>query len=449
MRKHEQLKAGEAVADVLITDTSVLTVLSSETTPAAKIANTTPKLTERSNESFLPWFDPGNDFPEKVILDLEQDYELAGLLDIYCKTLYSGGIKYGTWTKAEAGKQREFIPIEDPEIDDFLECTSADLYLQEAFTDSKTFSQAWAELAYDLRGASKGKIVSLSIQDAKFCRHGKPNANGIKDFVHIGDFSDRTAEKIAYKQIDPYFNVRRQMQENTKSVVYYPLITPGIPGKLNYALAWWNSIRTSKIIELTKLMLEHEYYYLKNVARVPNHLQLHEEYFKIKYKERWGEGSSKERIKIMQEEQAAIDKVLTGVENAGKSIISLKLFGPDGEIETVSITPIQHKLEAGQFNANRNGYTAAKMRALGLRPDLVGGVGDKTNNLGGNTGSSARVASNLHTLENMPMQKTCLAPFNNVIKHVNGWAERLPGLEFITDSYFLATLDQVSPSNRP
>lgn len=401
---------------------------------------------------WLCWDDPQNDFPNLVTKDLESDYELAGLIDIYCKTLYSGGIRYGKYSQPDNNGKRIFIPMDIPEINDWLDLTSANLYLQEAFVDLKTFHNAWCELNMDGRGAAKGNIAAMSIQDANFCRHGKHNPKSkLKDSVYISaNWLDPSQDKEKYFQVDPYFNPLKQAKDKMADVFYYPMIVPGVPGRINYALPFWNSIRKSKILELTKLMLDYEYAYLKNAASIRYHIELSEEYFKTKYMEKWSNAKrAEDRIKIIQAEQLAIDKLLMGNENSGKSVTSLLLRNAMGaDATSIKITPIEHKIQSGQFEGSRNGFTAAKMRALGLRPDLAGGIGDKSNNLGGNSGSSSRVAANIHALENQAMQEIALSPFNKVIKYVNEWDKKYPGLVFITEQFFLATLDNVNPNNR-
>lgn len=452
MEKVEQIETGGFSASIYVQGPTKLAVISGASSAAtgsntrSDSSNPETPTDDLQDDKYYSWYQD-NRFAKKVMDDLKKDYELGSFFETYTKSLYSGGLVYGTWTID--GNKRTFTRLQDDEIDLWLENTAAELYLQEAFTDAKILNQAYAALIWDGRGKEKGKIVSLSITDAVFCRNGKQNTKKVMDKVYVnGDWEGKPSEHKNYPLLDPYFGVLDQVKNAKSNILYYPIIIPGVPGQLVYQLPFWNGIREGKMLELTRLMIEHEYYYLKNATSIAYHVEVAEEHFKKKYRARW-EKSDEERLKIVNEELTAFNNFVTGIENSGKSFLTFMGQGLNNTpFSYWKITPIKNQVEGGKFKDSQNTYSAAKMRAIGLRPELLGGVGNDQGKIGGGSGSAARVAHNIHSIENKAMQDLVLGPLNKVVKHINGWADRYKGLVFMTESYFIATLDQVAPDNR-
>jgi hypothetical protein len=417
--------------------------------------NTTPILEVKANKGYAPWFTEDNLYPKKVLDALKADPELFPFINSYAKSLYSGGVIYGTWR--QEGNTAKFDRIYDAEINQWLEDSNISLYLQEAFLDGKTFSNAWAELAYDGRGAGSGHIAQLSIQDAVFCRFGTQNSKGIKDQTHVAADWETAKEWKSYPTIDPYFRPLQQIEELKKDVIYYPLVFPGIPGNIFYQVASWHPLLESDIMELSKLMIQFKKYYLQNGMAVKYHVEVAQSYFSNKYKDKWAKGSDKDKTSLMQQEVDAFNDVMTGIEKTGKTFMSLIMdegvsmhkFNPRLEAySSWKITPIDIKSVSGEYTNDMNQNTLIKLRALDYDPAIAGGISGDSGKIGGGSGSDARVAWNIHQIKNKPMQEIVLSPLNKVIKHINGWEKRHKNLKFMTESLFLATQDQVPPAER-
>jgi hypothetical protein len=417
----------------------------------SKPKSTTPISTEGGKEEWAGWFSEDNKYPNKILDAVKGDPELYPFIDGFSKSLYSGGLIYGKWIM-DSGKPR-FERFFAPEVESFLDYSNIHLYMQEAFIDGKTFGNAWAELAYDIRGNGSGEIVQLSIQDATFCRFGKQNAKGVKDKTFVSaNWQDSKAEKKSYFTIDPYYMPYQQTVESGKDIVYYPLVFPGIPGNSYYQIAPWHGLLKSNILELSRLMIEYKHHFLKNGMSLKYHVEVSKAYFVSKYKDKWEKGTEKERIEIMENEVKNFNDVVTGIENSGKTFLTLMEGGGMQTAlqpySTWKITPIDLKTASGEYTNDMNQNTLIKLRALDYDPAIAGGIAGDSGKVGGGSGSDARVAWNVHQIKNKPMQDIVLAPLNKVVKHVNGWERKYPGITFMTESLFLATQDQVPPNER-
>jgi hypothetical protein len=441
----EILKAGDESALVVISNGIQMNV----TGATAKPKTTTPIKKDLDVKEYASWYEENNLFPERVLDALKRDPELYSFIDSYVKSLYSGGIVYGTWT-VENG-ERTFQRIFDESIEQWLEDSNIAHYLQEAFIDGKTFYNAWAELAFDIRGNNgKGYITQLSIQDAVFCRFGKQNPKtGIKDKTFVSaDWAKGTEQRISYHTIDPYFKPLQQVIDSRQSIVYFPLVFPGLPGNIYYQMAPWHGLIKSNILELSRLMIDFKLNFLKNGMTIKYHVEVSKKYFIAKYKEKWEQGSDKERIEIMRQEIESFNDVVTGIENSGKTFMTILEEDPrlGGNYSTWKITPIKNETASGEYTNDMNQNSLIKLRGLDYDPAIPGGF--SAGGMNGSGGSDARVAYNIHQIKNKPMQDVVMAPLNKVIKHVNGWEKKHPGLTFMTESLFLATMDQTTPKDR-
>lgn len=436
----------------IVKDGATITMITVNTSEA-KAIETTPKIiyTETSVK-YLRWYAEDNEFPEKIKRRLEEDPELFPYIEKFCNLLYAGGIVYGTWKYDAKSKKKYFEPIFDPEIEQWLKDTNISAYLRECFIDAKTFYNAFAEMVYDGNGKQGGgKIIALSVQDATFCRFGKQNAKGLKDKVFVNaDWTEDAEAKNAkpYDCVNPYFKPYQDVERIKGDVIYYPIVMPGTPGRIAYQRPGWYGLVEGKALETARLMMEYKYYYMKNGMSIKHHVEVDEDYFISKYKD-WPKKTDEERVKVMQTEVRNFNNVFHSVEAAGKTHMTLmKRDNMKNQYSTWKITQMKNETPSGEFVNDINQISLLKLRAIGLNQSLVGGVNSSNGTIGAGSGSNARIALNAHAIENKGFIEACLAPLNNVIAIVNGWDKKYPGLTFMTEQYFIATLDQVNPENR-
>jgi hypothetical protein len=415
-----------------------------ETTPIVK--------NEDESVKYLRWYNEDNAFPDKIKKRLEDDPELFPFIEKFCNLLYAGGLVYGTWKYDARTKKKYFEPIFDAEIEQWLKDSNISAYMREVFIDTKTFYNGFAEMVYDANGKNDGgKIVALSVQDATFCRFGKQNSKGLKDKVFVNaDWEDDAEAKNAkeYACLNPYFKPYDQLENIKGNVVYYPITLPGTPGRIAYQRPAWYGLVDGKALETARLMMEYKYYYMKNGMSIKYHVEVDEEYFIAKYKD-WPKKTDAERVKIVQDEIRAFNDVYHKVDAAGKTHLTMmKRDNMKNQYSTWKITQMKNETPSGEFVNDMNQISLLKLRAIGLNQSLVGGINSSNGSIGAGSGSNARIALNAHAIENKGFIEACLAPLNSVITKVNGWEKKYPGITFMTEQYFIATLDQVNPENR-
>lgn len=401
------------------------------------------------NQKFANWFDPDNLHPKKIDDAIAKDPEIPALIERYVHLLYSGGIRYGRWKMD--GNKKVFELLDDEEINTWLEDSNINHYLIEAGLDAKYFSNAWAELKYDAKGPGSGKLY-LSVQDASFCRFGKQNKNGLKDKTFVSaNWNEDTSGKDAkpYPTLNPYFQPAAQVEMLKQNVTYYPLIIPGRPGSIYYQKTSWQGLIDGSILELSKLIIEFKKNYLTNGMTLKYHVEVDEAYFAGKYKDKWKNGKLEDRKKIIEDELTQFNDIMHGISKTGKTLLTMmKSDARLQQFSTWKINVLKPETVSNEYTNDMNQNSLIKCRAIGIDPSLVGSISGSTGSMGAGSGSDARVGFNIHSIANKPIQDIILSPINTVVKHINGWAKRYPGLTFITESYFIATQDEVSPDKR-
>lgn len=441
---------------IVVSDLTLMTVKGSNwmingTGPAEKKSTeTTPVRESTSGDEFEEWYaDSGNTYPQQIVEKARKDPELPALIKKYTDMLYSGGMVYGKWVMD--GDKRVFERIYDAEIENWLTDTNINLYLQEAYADAKWYSNAFAELTYDGRGKKNGQIVSISIQEAMFCRWSKQNDKGKKEKVYVSANWDvnNGSDKVGYEAIDPYFKPRNQIENLKGDVLYYPLIFPDVPGKVYYQQPSWHSLFDGKIFELYELQLLNELYYLKNGMNLRFHVEVDESYFERKYKD-WKGKKTEEITAIFKAELEAFNKLFSGVDKSGKSMLTLKHFDQRTKAEYSEWTI--HEIKPTQLQDTNiqamNQKTLVKCRALGMDPTLIGPVGESRSSNSNGSGSNNRTSFHIHNIVNKPIHDQVASPFNSTIKYVNGWEQKHNGLFFMEDSIYMAMQSEITPENR-
>jgi hypothetical protein len=172
---------------------------------------------------------------------------------------------------------------------------------------------------------------------------------------------------------------------------------------------------------------------IKYLIRIPSN------YWMTAY-ENWEAKTEEEKLECKKKTLSDIDKKLSGVVNAGKSI--LNEFGMDAEGNKLpgwEIEVIDDKMKEGAYLEDSQEASAHLRIALSLDPTLVGMGPSKT--MGGGSGSDKRVAFNLYCALQNPYRDVVLEPLQFIAEY-NGWKEKYPTLTFKTVEVELETLDK-------
>ena len=131
-----------------------------------------------------------------------------------------------------------------------------------------------------------------------------------------------------------------------------------------------------------------------------------------------------ERVKRKNREKQDIINFVTGVENAGKAIVSGYYVDPNGkENRMVRIYPLNDasKKEGGNWSDDMSEASNALCFAFGIHPNLVGATPGKSQM--NNSGSDKRELFTLKQALEKPMHDVMCKPYH-VVLHYNGWNKK-------------------------
>ncbi len=417
--------------------------------PAAK--PTSPLLRQYGPHNFLYWGN-GNDYPQQVVATANQSPELLSLIDFLCTVLYGGGLIYETYELNSKG-DHTWKRFYDPEVEEWMQYNYIQDYLLESIVDFTWFNHGFPELIKNKRG---DKIVQVTHQEASFCRFGLQNPkNGFNDKVFInanwpmGQPGDEWTSQI--DAIDPY-NITKidYAKAGSFKKFIYPINYPA-PGKIVYQLANWHSLFSSSWLDLSidipvlKKMLMKYQMTIKYLIKVP------QSFWEARATEQgktWKTLTPEERKSVMTTTRTEIDAYLTGSKNAGKSFITT--FGWDpinkSEIPGISISALDDKLKDGKYIEDSKEASGQMIRALGIPAPLIGPI--SSGDMGGGSGSDARIHFNILNKRLKSRKDKILAPLNFIAQY-NGWTQRMPGFRFAIEEFVIDTLDVSHSTTNP
>jgi len=410
---------------------------SAKPSEAPGVFSTTPVIKSMGDEIAL-WGED-NLFPQKVMKDVEGNTVLSSTLSWKAKAWYGSGVVYGIVEGYDDQGNERFVRKRIPEVDQFLKRSNIGRYAMEALMDISYFANGFPEL---ILSKDRSKIVLLTEQDSVFCRFSKPKANGVINYVYINanwengaNINDAYTTKVPV--LDPYFDAAEGLRSRTDGFKYiYPINMPS-PGKAEYQLASWNSIRVTGWLDVAKAIPEFKKQLFKNQIAVKYLIEVHHAYWGWKYGD-WEAKSVEDRRRIISDELEAFNAVMTGTDGAGKSILATTVRDPktQQDIAAFKITAIDDKLKDGIYIEDSQEAASHIYTAVGVAPTLQGISPGK--GMGAGSGSDARVAFNNFVSTSRFEQDLVLEPLN-LVRDYNGWPQEL---EFRFQNPLIMTLDK-------
>lgn len=168
------------------------------------------------------------------------------------------------------------------------------------------------------------------------------------------------------------------------------------------------------------------------------HIEVFEEYFERKYKEDWQSFTAEKRQEVRSQFVEDLDASLRGVDNGGKSIMSIIYKDDHGTPQPgLKITEIEKGKKDGAYLDDTSAGIQAALTAAGTDPSLIG-AGIPGGKLGAGSGSDKSAAWNILSALMVPNRDTTLEIFE-FIQEYNGWPENLIGG---FENTMLTTLDK-------
>ncbi|MEH0153737.1 hypothetical protein V6R21_06285 [Limibacter armeniacum] len=405
----------------------------------------TPLAKDEGGGKVAKWFDPGNDYPDKIIKDINAVPTLSATLYWKANALISGGLVYGEVNYDDDGNET-LKPQRIPEIEAFLQTSNYRRFLRKMSTEFYKFWNVFPTLIFD---ENLSKVAGFKCNESAWCRWGLQDKNDgvIKDCYINTNWQENNEDSpstIHMPVINPYFgSIDSVKNRNDGNQFIYP-VSGESSGQAYYELAPWDSIRQSKWLDVVKMIPEFKYQLMKNQMTIRYVIKMPDWWMEWKYKGEWENFEPEKRRTLVEAEYDKFDTFLSGVENSGKSIAFMMKTTSDGKLYegwTIEEVPNSMKFDAA-YNEDSEIGTSYIFNALGVHASLVATSPGKSSM--NSKGSEIRNLFNMHIANCKPEQDILLEPFH-FIRDFNGWN---PNIQFWFRNYFLTTLDQTSTKDR-
>lgn len=385
---------------------------------------------------WMPW---GSDnlLPARIIAEVEKDPVIFSSNEFNKSSHFGAGLGYYRKIKTKNGIEKDYSAI--TEIEDWMEENDINNLFLELITDHETLGNRIASFVLN---NGRTKIARMLRKQAAWCRWGKQNAKTkkIDTMYYSSDWSRNDQSMIDIYEVLDAFDPIGHLQyfadrESTGNEFVFrsKVITTN---RFYYELANAEVIMNSGNLEMIDLLKTAYKALLNNSLGVAYHIKVTDEYCKKRIKKadeaKWN-SEPEFRQKVLKDIKDMVDKWLTGAENKGKSLISVKFRNEKGEQEDgIEITTLDDKLQQNKSIATIQQYHAESYNAMGVDPSNTG-IANK--NDGMNSGSEKKNAF-FNQKATLGVDRMCtLMPFYTVARF-NGWTKNYPGFTWeVQDEY--------------
>ena len=329
-----------------------------------------------------------------------------------------------------------------------------------AFADENDLQSAFLEQATDMQyfyfsvivvilSRDGKRIVQARHKDAAHIRFEYAPSTKSRKIEHVfygdwrlGKYDEGAIEAIPLLDIhNPLGDLRSRMQgdhnrkadRGRKFAVACRMATPGMQ---YYPLPYWFSIFRDKWFDIYRLIGIGKRHMIKNTAAPRVQIEIHNDYWD-NVCDMEGIIDEEARVRRKTQEKRNIIDFVTGVENAGKALVSGYYMDPNGkENRMVRINALaQGAAEGGSWSDDMQEAANALCFAFGVHPNLVGATPGKSQM--NNSGSDKRELFTLKQATEKPFHDIMARPWR-LIAAYNGWQGVRPEVPML----MLTTLDK-------
>lgn len=385
-----------------------------------------------------------NKYPGKLIDVVRKSGSAGSGLRLLRKVHYGNGLIIFSNAPVEGKKSIQLLNWNDyPEIAKFAQLSQIKNYAKESIADMEWFGIMFPE--YILTDNYK-KILRVKRQQTAWCRYGIQNEDGLITTIYISQKFNKDSVSIGSEylsevaHIDPSLSVeevkafcQKNKIKNFIRPVKYPLIDEAY-----YPVPEWHSIINNGWLEVGNSVPALKRAIFKNQISIKYLIEIDERYFDKIYKDSWALKTPEERISIREQLIDSINDKLTGDDNAGKSIQSMRFEDEKGNaISAVNITTIDDKFKDGSYLPEAEAANSEVLFALGVDPSLIG-AGIPGGKLGAGSGSDKSAAFNILQALKKSDREFFLESLE-FVRDYNGWDMNI---QFGFEDTVLTTLDK-------
>jgi hypothetical protein len=367
-----------------------------------------------------------NDYPQAVLKQVRLNGSASSGLRFLRKTHYGNGLILVRDVATDGKKDTQMVELtEVPAIREFFLKSQMNRFWKETILDLEYFSIAFPEY---ILSENFQQINQVRRQKTAWCRFSLPNPeNNLVEYVYISekfgkesvDASSDYVEEVPL--IDSYWStdqVKQYCKENNikKFIrpVFYPLIDEAF-----YPKSEWHAVVESGWLDVANSVPALKKALFNNQMTIKYLVEIHEMYFEKIYMENWIKFTPDERKSIRNAVIDTINESLSGNDNAGKAIQSMKFLVDGKEISAITITEIDDKLKDGSYLPEAEAANSEVLFALGVDPSLIG-AGIPGGKLGAGSGSDKREAFTILSALFKTNRETTLEVYDFIAQY-NGW----------------------------
>ncbi len=390
--------------------------------------------------NYSPWGDD-NLYPLNAKTDAYKSTIIPTVLEWKAKALYSGGMVYGTVSIDETTGEEKLTVVKDAEIDAWLKRSSYKRTLIKLCSDFYWYYNIFPAL---ILSKDRTEIATIAPQESLYCRfqvQNPDNNNKIDNVFVNANWLNRGSIQNSLKipVLDLNYDAVNALRNRNDSFIYvYPVAFPS-PGESYYQIPAWDTLRQSGWLGVAQAIPMFKKSLMTNQLSIKYHIEVSEAWWKWKYPD-WDSLAAQKKVDIRTEELQTFNDLMTGKNNAGKSIMSTFRVDPHTQKEYAGwrITAIDDKIKDGIYVEDSQEASSHHYSALGVDPTLLGNSPGK--GMGAGSGSDKRVAFNIYVNNCRTEQDLILEPYQFVADY-NGWSDRIPGLTFWFRNYWISTLE--------
>jgi hypothetical protein len=410
---------------------------------------TTPAVKHELDTAPYAYWGSNNQQPIKMAELIDKCGVLNAGIEAKARICIGKGLKPVLVSGISKNGDEEYEFIYDEEIENWL---SDNTHFQNNLTSVRNIiGYGWTHERIILNGAGD-KIAKWKVDDVSNCRLGKKNEKSKIDKTYLaadwtnissGDSDSNYLKPIACLEEGNELEHLTKSMKNRSNPKEFSIINRGYLNIKNYyPNPLWYSARDW--VEMTVKVPAMKVAMMNNQMSIKYIITISEQYF-MQGDEKWDEYDSTQKQKMFEEKSAEINRALVGNDKAYKSITTKTYIDPVSRVEVplIKIDVIDDKVKDGKLLPDSGAGNKEILFALMMNPAING-----ANTFGGDYSGGAGSGSDIREaylvqIMLMEAERHMNYKIMNLVKRVNGWAEKYKGkkLEFRYPNLILTTLD--------
>lgn len=405
---------------------------------------TTPVEILHQHKQHVPWGDD-DDYPAYVEEEAHKNDLIPAVLQFKANAMAAAGIECGIISSYDKFGKPVYERVDHAGVDEFWFNNNKQLFLEDGYRNLFWWQYGFASL---LLNDEKTYIASVSFEDTAHCRFNPQNTRtGNKDWVYIDANFPRNTQDTTLKVrcLDPYFDRLGQLQKIAGTHFLYPVFFNS-PKKNYFQRVPWHSLLDSKWLSLSQKIVEFKEKLLQKQMSIRYVVYVPSSYWEETFKN-WKTLSAAEQESLRRSKITEFNNALTGVTNAGKTImLTFKVDNYGKEFGKWEIKEMSGVLAQGAFIEDTQECSEHILFALAFDGTLIGKTPGK--GMGSGSGSDKRLADEIFYKNNKAFALK-LIEILDFISVVNKWKHNGKLLKWFMPETILTTLNNVNPDNRP